>query len=108
MSRNSCILLKEPTPPINDERDIMRDPSGSVSKVKSDKDVNTVAVSRVLAPSLLSAMMENTAKARIGDTIGEIYAINCQQQATKYLLGDSQKPIVHMSSFLNFLEISSS
>jgi hypothetical protein len=45
---------------------------GSARSVKRDRDVNTVAVSSVLPPSLFAASMENTANARMGDTMGEI------------------------------------
>lgn len=69
---NSWILLKEPIPPINDESDIMSEPRGSDRSVKSESDVNTFAVSSVLAPLLFCATTENTAKARTGDTIGEM------------------------------------
>jgi hypothetical protein len=51
---------------------IMRELRGSARRVKSDRDVNTVAVSSVLPPSLFAASIENTANARIGDTIGEM------------------------------------
>jgi hypothetical protein len=40
--------------------------------VKRESDVKTVAVSKVLAPPLFAASIEKTAKARIGDTIGDM------------------------------------
>jgi hypothetical protein len=70
----SCIRLNEPTPPINEDNAIISELSGSASSVNKESDVKTVAVSRVLAPLLLAASIENTAKARIGDTIGDMYA----------------------------------
>ena len=69
---NSWILLKDPMPPIRAESAIISEPSGSVSKVKREREVNTVAVSSVFPSLPFWATMENTAKARIGDTIGEI------------------------------------
>lgn len=51
---------------------MMSELRGSERRVKSDKDVKTVAVSSVLDPSPFAASMENTAKARMGDTIGEM------------------------------------
>jgi hypothetical protein len=70
--RNSWILLKDPTPPMSDERAMMSDPNGSVRSVNSEREVKTVAVSSVLPPSVFFAMTEKTANARMGDTIGEI------------------------------------
>lgn len=64
--------MNDPTPPIKEERAMMSDPSGSVRSVNSESEVKTVAVSRVLLPSLFCAMIEKTANARIGDTIGEM------------------------------------
>jgi hypothetical protein len=75
MEMNSWILLNEPTPPISADNAIIRELSGSARSVNRESDVKTVAVSRVLEPSFLAASIENTAKARIGDTIGEIYAV---------------------------------
>ena len=77
MERNSWILLNDPTPPMSAESAMMRELRGSARSVKSDKDVKTVAVSSVLAPLLLAATSENTVKARMGDTMGEIYAEYC-------------------------------
>ena len=57
---------------MRDERAIMSEPRGSVSNVKRERDVKTVAVSRLLPPSLFLAMIEKTAKAKIGDAIGEM------------------------------------
>lgn len=54
------------------ESAIISELRGSASRVKSESDVNTVAVSSVLAPLLFAASIENTAKARIGETIGEM------------------------------------
>jgi hypothetical protein len=51
---------------------MMSDPSGSVSSVNSEREVKTVAVSSVSLPSLFWAMIEKTANARMGDTIGEM------------------------------------
>ena len=50
----------------------MRDPRGSVRSVNSEREVKTVAVSSVLRPSLFCAMIEKTANAKMGDTIGEM------------------------------------
>ena len=60
---------------MSDERAMMSDPRGSERRVNRESEVNTFAVSSVLVPSLFCARTENTAKARTGDTIGEIYAI---------------------------------
>jgi hypothetical protein len=54
------------------ERAIISELSGSARSVNRDSDVKTVAVSSVLEPLLFAASIENTAKARMGDTIGEI------------------------------------
>lgn len=70
--RNSCILWNDPTPPISDESAIISEPRGSVSRVKRDRDVNTVAVSKLPPPFLFLAIIEKTAKAKIGDTIGDM------------------------------------
>lgn len=59
---------------MSDERAMMSEPRGSVSRVKRDKDVKTVAVSSVLLPPLFCAITEKTANARMGDAMGEIYA----------------------------------
>jgi hypothetical protein len=72
METNSWIRLKEPTPPISADNAIISELNGSARSVKSESDVKTVAVSNVLPPLLLAASTENTAKARIGDTIGEM------------------------------------
>jgi hypothetical protein len=50
---------------------MIRELRGSARSVKRDSEVNTLAVSSVLLLSLFAASMENTAKARIGDTMGE-------------------------------------
>jgi hypothetical protein len=71
MEINSWILLNEPTPPMSADRANMRELRGSARSVKRESEVKTVAVSRVLW-SFLAASIENTAKARIGDTIGEM------------------------------------
>ena len=70
--RNSCILWNDPTPPMSDESAMISDPRGSVSRVKRERDVNTVAVSKLPPSYLLLAMIEKTAKAKIGDTIGDM------------------------------------
>jgi hypothetical protein len=57
---------------MRDDSAMISEPSGSVSKVKRESDVNTVAVLSVPPPLLFEATMENTAKARIGETIGEM------------------------------------
>jgi len=56
---------------------MMSEPRGSVSNVKRDKEVNTVAV---LKPPLspFREIRENTANAKIGDTMGEMYAVRCE------------------------------
>jgi hypothetical protein len=59
---------------MSDERAMMSEPSGSVSRVNKDREVKTVAVSSAALPSLFCAMTEKTAKARIGDAMGEMYA----------------------------------
>jgi hypothetical protein len=57
---------------MRDESAIISEPSGSVSKVKRERDVNTVAVSSVFSPLAFWATRENTANAKMGDTIGEM------------------------------------
>jgi hypothetical protein len=69
---NSCILLNDPTPPISADNAMMSELRGSARRVKRESDVKTVAVSKVLAPPLFAASIEKTAKARIGDTIGDM------------------------------------
>lgn len=63
--------LNEPTPPMRADNAIISELRGSARSVKRDSEVNTFAVSSVLPPLLFAASMENTAKARIGDTMGE-------------------------------------
>jgi hypothetical protein len=53
------------------DRAMMSELRGSARSVKRESEVNTVAVLRVLS-SLFAASIENTAKARMGDTIGEM------------------------------------
>lgn len=74
VDRNSCIRRKLPTPPMKLESDMISEPSGSDRRVKSDKEVNTFAVSSVVLP-LLRARMEKTAKVKMGATTGERYAV---------------------------------
>ena len=61
---------------MSDESAIISEPSGSVSKVNREREVKTVAVSSVLLPSLSRAITEKTANARIGEAMGEMYAIH--------------------------------
>lgn len=56
------------------ESAIISELRGSARSVNRDSDVKTVAVSSVSSPLLFAARIEKTAKARIGDTIGEMYA----------------------------------
>jgi len=69
--------LNDPTPPMSEDNAMMSEPRGSVSNVKRDKEVNTVAV---LKPPLspFREIRENTANAKIGDTMGEMYAVRCE------------------------------
>lgn len=64
--------MNDPTPPMSEESAMMRDPRGSVRSVNSEREVKTVAVSSVLWPPLFCAMIEKTANAKMGDTIGEM------------------------------------
>ena len=57
---------------MSDERAMMSEPRGSVSRVNRDRDVKTVAVSSVLFPPLFCAITEKTANAKIGDAMGEM------------------------------------
>jgi hypothetical protein len=68
---NSWIRLNDPTPPMSAESAMMRELNGSARSVKSEREVKTLAVSSVLAPLLFAASTENTAKARMGERIGE-------------------------------------
>jgi hypothetical protein len=54
---------------------MMSELSGSARSVNSESDVKTFAVSRVLAPLPFAARSENTVKARMGDRMGEMYAV---------------------------------
>ena len=57
---------------MSDDRAMIKEPSGSVSNVNNERDVKTVAVSSELSPSRSFAMIEKTAKARMGETMGEM------------------------------------
>lgn len=54
--------------------DMIRFPSGSVSSAKSEREVNTLAVSRVVPPPLFLAKAEKTAKVKMGAMTGVMYA----------------------------------
>ena len=56
---------------------MIRDPRGSVRRVKRESEVKTLAVSKVAPPSLLRASTEKTAKVAMGETTGEMYAARC-------------------------------
>lgn len=51
-------------------KDMIRDPRGSDKSVKSDRDVNTLAVSSVSPSPLFRARTENSVNVRIGAAIG--------------------------------------
>ena len=57
---------------MSEDRAMIKEPSGSVSNVNNERDVKTVAVSSELSPSRSFAMIEKTAKARMGETMGEM------------------------------------
>jgi len=55
---------------MNVARDIIMAPSGSDKRVKREREVNTLAVSRVFPLPLFRANMEKTANVRIGAATG--------------------------------------
>jgi len=87
---------------------MISEPSGSDSKENKESEVKTFAVSSVVSPFFF-AMIEKTAKVRMGDTTGEIYALTNQlRDLRKWRSVHLPKPIVQIRSFRNFFEISSS
>jgi hypothetical protein len=91
---------------------MISDPRGSARSAKSESEVKTRAVSRVVLPPLFFAKMEKTAKVRIGAKTWVTYA-RCHVSQSSSLQPDKisfhlPNVIFQIKSFLNFLDMSSS
>ena len=81
----------EPTDPMKVTKVIISDWRGSDKRVNKDREVKTLAVSRVVPSLLLRAITEKTANVTIGAATGVMYAKNGQTVTLKGTLGTLTK-----------------
>jgi len=81
---------------------------GSARSVNRDSEVKTFAVSSVLPLLLFAANREKTANARMGDTMGEIYAtdvVSYTNTLLERLLTDQHSPYDELAKLLRSVHL---